>query len=94
MLSKSTFEQYASEIAKGGIYPLEIDFDLSAASHPMGTFMEGYATRSATTDIIGTYMNNSGVLNITNTELQTLFVGQDVQTVAENLQAQYDELFQ
>ena len=94
MLSKSTFEQYASEIAEGGIYPLEIDFDLSAASHPMGTFMEGYATRSATTDIIGTYMNNSGVLNITNTELQTLFVGQDVQTVAENLQAQYDELFQ
>lgn len=93
MLSKSTFEQYASQIAKGGVYPVDIDFDLSTASHPMRTFMEGYATRSATTDIIGTYMNNSGVLNITNTELQTLFVGQDVQTVAENLQAQYDELF-
>ena len=94
MLSKETFEGYAEEIAMGGVYPLDIDYDVSKASNPMRTFMEGYATRSATTDIIGTYMNNSDVLNITNTELQTLFVGADVETVAENLQSLYDELFQ
>lgn len=94
MLSEETFTGYANEIAMGGIYPLEIDFDVSQAPHPMKTFMEGYATRSATTDIIATYMNNSDVLGITNTELQGLFVGQSYDTVAQSLQAKYDEIFQ
>lgn len=93
MLSEETFQGYAEEVAQGGIYPVDIDFDLSQASRPMETFMEGYATRSATTDIIATYMNNSDVIGITNTELQGLFVGQDYETVAQNLQARYDEIF-
>ena len=45
MLGAETLSGYANEIAKGGIYPLEVDFDMSLASTPMRTFMDGYAGR-------------------------------------------------
>ena len=93
MLGAETLSGYANEIAKGGIYPLEVDFDMSLASTPMRTFMDGYAGRSGITDNITAYMNNSNVMGITNTELQGLFVGQSYETVAQSLQNQYDEIF-
>lgn len=93
MLGAETLSGYANEIAKGGIYPLEVDFDMSLASTPMRTFMDGYAGRSGITDNITAYMNNSNVMGVTNTELQGLFVGQSYETVAQSLQNQYDEIF-
>ena len=44
MLSKETFEGYA-EVAGGGVYPVDIDYDASKSPNPMKTFMEGYATK-------------------------------------------------
>lgn len=92
MLSKETFEGYA-EVAGGGVYPVDIDYDTSKSPNPMKTFMEGYATRSDTTDIMAAYLDDASVINITNTELQTMFVERPVEDIAKTLDTEYAKLF-
>lgn len=92
MLSKETFEGYA-EVAGGGVYPVDIDYDASKSPNPMKTFMENYATRSDTTDIMAAYLDDASVINITNTELQTMFVERPVEDIAKTLDAEYAKLF-
>lgn len=92
MLSKETFEGYA-EVAGGGVYPVDIDYDASKSPNPMKTFMEGYATRSDTTDIMAAYLDDASVINITNTELQTMFVERPVEDIAKTLDTEYAKLF-
>ena len=59
----------------------------------MKTFMEGYATRSDTTDIMAAYLDDASVINITNTELQTMFVERPVEDIAKTLDTEYAKLF-
>lgn len=92
MLSKETFEGYA-EVAGGGVYPVDIDYDTSKSPNPMKTFMEGYARRSDTTDIMAAYLDDASVINITNTELQTMFVERPVEDIAKTLDTEYAKLF-
>lgn len=92
MLSKETFEGYA-EVAGGGVYPVDIEYDASGSPNPMKTFMEGYGTRSGVTDIMAAYLDDASVINITNTELQTMFVERPVEDIAKTLDAEYDKLF-
>lgn len=93
MLSKETFEGYAA-VAGGGVYPVAIDYDSTNSPKPMKTFMDGYATRTGVTDIMAAYLDDASVINLTNTELQTMFVGRPVTDIAKTLDAEYAKLFQ
>ena len=93
MLSKDTFEGYA-DVVGGGVYPVAIDYDAEKAPNPMKTFMEGYAKRTDMTDIMASYMDNASVIDITNTELQTMFVGRPVEDIVKTLDAEYGKMFQ
>ena len=90
MLSADTFKGYA-ERNGGGAFPVGFDFDLSKAKNVVGSFMEEFSKRSASTDEFTAYLNNASLVDTTRTEFQSLFVGRSPEEVCKTLAEQYSK---
>lgn len=90
MLSADTFKGYA-ERNGGGAFPVDFDFDLSKAKNVVGSFMEEFSKRSASTDEFTAYLNNASLVDTTRTEFQSLFVGRSPEEVCKTLAEQYSK---
>jgi len=92
MLSKETFNGFAKTMG-GGAYPVETDFDVDKATHVMHTFMLQYATKKQTTSNMISYLNSSNIVDLTNTNLQTLFVGNNPKQIAGTLEPEFAKIY-
>lgn len=88
MLSADTFKGYA-ERNGGGAFPVDFDFDLSQAKNVVGSFMEEFSKRTASTDEFTAYLNNASLVDTTRSEFQSLFVGRSPEEVCRTLAEQY-----
>lgn len=88
MLSADTFRGYA-ERNGGGAFPLDFEFDLSKAKNVVGSFMQEFAKRSASTDEFTAYLENASLVDATRTEFQSLFVGRTPEEICATLAEQY-----
>ena len=70
---------------------MDFDFDFSKAKNVVGSFMEEFSKRTASTDEFTAYLNNASLVDTTRSEFQSLFVGRSPEEVCKTLAEQYSK---
>ena len=91
LMSKDTFEGFVEKM-QGGVVPVDVDYDTSKADTVMRSYMEAFAQHGAITDNVLAYLDSKiPLMQPTQQELQTLFVGRTPKEVGASLKKIYDK---